>query len=212
MFLAVCCLLVVTLPSVASAQTSCGPDVKQAIANALANAEGPEKAALEAELYQKYQHCGTGTVSQNFYIAARECSARVSILGNLSWEDMPCCGYDPQRRQFACPVRIKRTTGYGVPPIPGSRQHVLNCVRDRSGVFVPVGRDSVHMADEMWGNSPTWQFAVIAAANDNLHTVQPMDGQTRQARSILSWELTPTDCEYKPIWGNAIDYNIRLDQ
>jgi hypothetical protein len=46
---------------------------------------------------------------------------------------------------------------------------------------LPVARDSVHLADEIWGHKPTWQLA-------------------------------PTSCDYKPIWGNAIDYFIRLDQ
>jgi hypothetical protein len=88
---------------------------------------------------------------------------------------------------------------------------VLNCVADASGVLVPVARDSVHLANSVSG-PPTWQFAVIAIANQNLQTVLPLAGQTRRARSILSWQLRPTDCNYQPIWGNAINYRIRLDQ
>ena len=53
---------------------------------------------------------------------------------------------------------------------------------------------------------------MIANANDNLFTVYPMNGQTRRARSILSWGLQPTGCNYLPIWGNALNYQIRLDQ
>ncbi len=53
---------------------------------------------------------------------------------------------------------------------------------------------------------------MIANANENLQTVYPMNGQTRRARSILSWALTPTNCNYTPIWGNALNYRIRLDQ
>jgi hypothetical protein len=53
---------------------------------------------------------------------------------------------------------------------------------------------------------------VIAAANRNLQLVQPMNGATRRARSILSWALPPTSCAFQPIWGNAVNYRIRLDQ
>ena len=60
--------------------------------------------------------------------------------------------------------------------------------------------------------TPTWQFAVIANANNNLVLVQPMNNQTRRARSILSWGFQPTDCNFQPIWGNALYYRIRLDQ
>ena len=76
----------------------------------------------------------------------------------------------------------------------------------------PVGHDSVHLADAIGNQSPTWQFAVIVNANENLQTIYPMSGQTRRARSILSWALPPRTCDYKPIWGNALNYNIRLDQ
>jgi len=125
---------------------------------------------------------------------------------------MSCAGYDPQRRQFAAPIKIKQIFGFGGAPLPGSREHVLHCVADPAGVLRPVGHDSVHLADATANQPPTWQFAVITNANINLQLIQPMNGQTRRARSILSWQLTPTDCNYVPIWGNALNYRIRLDQ
>jgi hypothetical protein len=212
--------LIVSLPHAAHAQvqTYCGPEVKEEVAKVLAGFEGaPEEQqlAVEKELYAKFQFCAQDAVvfpiSSNFLIAARECGAFVSNVGSLFYEEMSCAGYDPQRRQFAAPIKIKQTFGFGGAPLPGSREHVLHCVADANGVLVPVARDSVHLANSI-GDRPTWQFAVIANANQNLHTVQPMSGQTRRARSILSWQLTPTDCNYQPIWGNALNYRIRLDQ
>ena len=169
---------------------------------------------LEAELYSKYQFCiNDGTLFANAIAnAAKACGAAVSNLGSLYFEEMSCCGYDPQRRQFACPVKIKQNFGFGGTPLPGSREHVLHCVADAAGVLQPVGRDSVHLSNASPGSVPTWQFAVIAAANQNLYTVYPMNGQTRRARSILSWGFTPTNCNFVPIWGNALNYRIRLDQ
>jgi hypothetical protein len=224
--------LLLSLPSAALAQektiaplplplpvpetTWCGPEVKEEVAKALAAAEGaPEetKLALEKELYAKFQGCAQDAqlVSPTFFVAARECGASVSHLGSLFYEEMSCSGYDPQRRQFASPIKIKQVFGFGGAPLPGSREHVLHCVADGSGMLVPVGRDSVHLANA-FNQSPTWQFAVIVNANQNLHTIYPMNGQSRRARSILSWALTPTDCNYTPIWGNALNYRIRLDQ
>jgi hypothetical protein len=87
---------------------------------------------------------------------------------------------------------------------------VLNCVADAAGVLRPVGIDSVHLSNSV--AAPTWQFAVIAAANRNLQLVQPMNGATRLARSILSWGIPPNGCAFQPIWGNAVNYRIRLDQ
>lgn len=208
-----------SFPYTAHAKSACGPEVKTEVANALseiANAPKKEKLAIQADLYEKYSYCAEGSsedlVDDRFKVAAAQCGAKVSILGNLDFEEMSCCGYDPQRRQFGCPVKIKQSFGFGSAPLPGNREYVLNCVANEEGRFVPVGNDSVHLADEMHGEKPSWQFAVNANANNNLDTIYPMDGSTRNARSILSWGFEPTSCDFKPIWGNALDYRIRLDQ
>jgi len=216
--LAASAVLAVSMPPAAMAQTTtlCGPEVKAEVAKALsavAGASASTQLALEKELYTKYQFCAQDalTVSSAFVAAARQCGATVSNLGSTFFEEMPCVGYDPQRRQFAAPIKIKQPFGFGAAPLPGSREHVLHCVADAAGVLRPVGRDSVHLADAP-NQAPTWQFAVIANANENLQTLYPMNGATRRARSILSWAFTPTSCTYTPIWGNAVNYRIRLDQ
>jgi hypothetical protein len=210
--------LAVSSPSkaLAQTQTACGPEIKEAVAAALANADGDDDAKLkvEAALYDRYKYCiqDSALVPSTFFAAARECGAAVSNLGSLFYEEMSCAGYDPQRRQFVAPVKIKQVGGFGPAPLPGSREYVLHCVADPAGVFQPVGFDSVHLADAVAGQTPTWQFGVVVNANSNLQLIQPMNGQARNARSILSWNLRPIDCNYTPIWGNALNYRIRLDQ
>ena len=209
-------LLALSLPTSAFAQTTtCGPEVKEeALASlaALVDVDDVQKVAREAELYKKYSYCiPVGqTVPSALATAARQCGATISNLGSIFFEEISCAGYDPQRRQFAVPVKIKQQFGFGGSPLPGSREYVLNCVADPAGVFRPVGVDSVHLSNSTV--APSWQFAVIAAANQNLGLVQPMNGATRRARSILSWGFQPTNCAFVPIWGNAVNYRIRLDQ
>jgi hypothetical protein len=211
--------LMLLRPSTGFAQSStvCGAEVKEDVVKLLAsveNAPDSEKAAMQEELYKKYQYClqDANSVPNAFFSTARQCGATVTNLGSLYYEEMACAGYDPQRRQFAAPIKIKQTFGFGGAPLPGSREYVLHCVANSAGVLVPVGRDSVHLANALAGQSPTWQFAVITSATENLQTLQPMNNQTRLARSILSWQLPPTNCNYIPIWGNALNYRIRLDQ
>jgi len=212
--------LFLAMPFAAHAQatTACGPSVKADVAKqvaAWANLSEAEQLKMQATLYDKYKSCGTidGAqipASDPIYTSARQCGAKVAYAGSLYYEEMSCCGYDPQRRTFACPVKIKQPFGFGPSPLPGSREYVLHCVADAAGVLQPVGDDSVHLSDSTF--APTWQFAVVANATDNLGTVQPMNGQPRRARSILSWNLKPTNCGYQPIWGDVLDYVIRLDQ
>src|ERR1044072_5204254 len=123
-------IVVLLLPSPAHAQTAsvCGPEVKAEVAKALsavAAASDNEKLSLEAELYAKYQFCAQDSqvVPSAFVAAARECGATVSNLGSIFYEELSCAGYDPQRRQFAAPLKIKQTFGFGPAPLPGSRAH-----------------------------------------------------------------------------------------
>ena len=106
-------------------------------------------------------------------------------------------------------MKIKQLFGFGGAPLPGSRE-TCSTASPIGGTSRPVGRDSVHLANSP--TAPTWQFAVITNANQNLQPFQPMNGQTRRARSILSWGFPPTNCYFQPIWGNALNYRIRLDQ
>jgi hypothetical protein len=217
----------VLVASTASAQiinpvptTACGPEVKEEVVKLFEGYDDLDdngKTALEASVYEKYSYCGVADVqltpsTSPFFVAARECGAAVSQLGSLFYEELPCAGYDPQRRQFAAPIKIKQTFGFGGAPLPGSREYVLHCVADPAGVLRPVGRDSVHLSDALPGNFPSWQFAVITSATENLGLIQPMNNQTRRARSILSWQIPPNSCYFQPIWGNALNYRIRLDQ
>src|SRR5689334_3733261 len=163
---------VVVLPPVP--EIKCGADVKLQVAVALGavkDAADGDQLAAENDLYAKYQGCAEDAKlipAANFYLAARECSAAVSYIGSTFYEEMPCCGYDPQKRSFACPVKIKQTFGFGPQPLPGSREYVLHCVADASGTLQPVGQDSVHLANAIPGVQPPWQFAVVAGAIWNL--------------------------------------------
>lgn len=214
---ALCLVAILGLPLAVQAadEPTCGPEIKAAIVEdlaATAKLSEEEQLQVQAKLYKIYSYCAKDPFDppKGFLAAARQCGARVAYTGSLYFEEMSCCGYDPQRRTFACPVKINQGLGFGSAPNPGSRQYVLHCVADATGILQPVGYDSVHLANST--ATPPWQFVVVANAVRNLPLVQPMNGATRRARSILSWNLQPTSCDYEPIWGNWLDYRVRLDQ
>src|SRR5437762_3132153 len=95
---------IVPVPPTNLPQIKCGAEVKAQLAQALeAVKDAPEgdQLSAETELYVKYEACAQDATlipSTNFYLAARECSAAVSYVGSLFFEEMPCCGYDPQKR------------------------------------------------------------------------------------------------------------------
>jgi len=208
--------LVSASTSDARAQAVCDSKVKEEVAQLLTNPiiekfPGSEKAlAIEAQIYAKYAACAADAVDVSTLApeeTAEYCGS-LSYLGNTSYEKMRCCGYDPQKRLFACPVDVVNPVGFGSAPTPGSYENVLTCVDFGSG-YEMAAFDRVHLANATSG-SPNWQFAVVASAKGRLEQLA-LSGKTLKARSILSWGLTPTDCYYPPHWGNVIDYQIRLD-
>jgi len=203
----------------ANAQSVCGDNEKEEIAKLLTNPiivrnPGSQEAlALEAQIYKKYSACAADAVDPGKLPPEQkaEFCGSLSYLGNTSYEKMRCCGYDPQKQLFACPVDILKPYGFGAAHFPGSYEHVLTCVDFGAG-FQPAALDKVHLANAIAGVSgdPPWEFAVIASAKGLLQQL-PLKGQMLKARSILSWGLTPTSCKYRPYWGDVIDYQIRLD-
>lgn len=225
-------LAMTALPQAAQAQTttSCTPDIKLQFLAKMDEIEkqyGPDqdvkdglpiaptgKLAAEKAVYEQFQSCGLNQAPQGpaFFNAVRQCAAAPvpAQTGSTFYEEMSCCGYDPQKREFACPVRIKQNFGFGGSPFPGSREHVLTCVTNAQGVFVPVALDKVHLSNS--ANAAPWMFAVTADVVTNFNTVLPLNQATARARSILSWNAVPRDCNYRPIWGNTVEYRIRRDQ
>jgi hypothetical protein len=188
-------------------ETRCPPELREELAKLLAE---NDDVSLRREIQEKYRYCTKEGVEIPRSEAARhEYCGRLVYAGSLYYERLRCCGYEPQKRLFNCPVEIRQPGGFGAYPVPGSYEYVLSCVH-LSGAWQPVALDRVHLANAQTGD-PDWYTAVTAKAGGALAEMD-LKGQTLRARSILSWNLTPKgDCDYRPVWGNVIEYKIRLD-
>lgn len=127
------------------------------------------------------------------------------------YEYLTACGYNPQVKEFDCAVELRQRFGYGGPPANGfgSWEWVYICVDYGLG-FTPVNLKGVHVHDESFGIQPPWYYGVDPPANSTL-MLRPLNGQTLNARAILSWQLIPNSCTYRPVWGSWFDFKIKLD-
>lgn len=185
----------------------CDPEAREQISERLARVTEPE---TWREIREKHQRCAeTGRRAVADDRSRLEHCGSPTYAGDLFYERLRCCGYEPQKKLFNCPVEIRHPAGFGAFPVPGSYEYVLTCVQ-LGGAWRAVALDRVHVANGVSGKPP-WYTAVTAAARSPL-AAMPLDGRTLNARSILSWNLSPqSDCNYRPIWGNVIEYRIRLD-
>ena len=207
-------LLLGAFPSVAqqrddrsSPAPGCDPAARQKISERLARKAEP---SLQREIWKEHLECAAdGKMALADERSRYEYCGRLVYAGDLHFERLRCCGYEPQKKLFNCPVEIEHPTGFGAFPVPGSYEYVLTCI-ELDGAWKAVALDRVHLADAVSGKPP-WYTAVTAEARNPLESM-PLDGRALEARSILSWNLSPgNNCDYQPIWGNTIEYRIRLD-
>jgi len=140
---------------------------------------------------------------------------KVKTTANTQFEELTGCGYHPQRRELACVVKLKKTSGYGgPPPYPanmGSFEWVKFCVYYPG--WEAVNTSAVHVHDKPpSAMNPPYHYAVIVQANPRLHQAL-VNGQTLWARAALSWGSPPSAVSWcsQGNWGNAIWLKIKLD-
>jgi hypothetical protein len=145
--------------------------------------------------------------------------------GSVFYEEIKACGFYPMETRLECVIEIKQPRGYAGPiGSPGSMEYVYFCVdSNNSGTFEPnepVGEGIVQMHDESAGSRPPWHYAVyrdfnpfggLRTSNTGNVTTTTTNGPTRKARAILSWNVAPTGCNFRPVWGNVVDFRIRFD-
>ena len=191
--------LLCALPALAQDETDACGRTRDQIEAELANGVSP------ATLSAQNQDCGgtAGPLLSKFHTT--------TPTGSVFWEAIEACGYHPQRRELDCAVEVRQRFGYGgVPGIgPGSFEWGQFCV-NYGGGLVPVNVSAVHLHDEAFGVAPPWYYSISIAADPTLHAAL-VNGQTLNARAILSWTLIPTGCNYIPVWGNQADFQIKLD-
>lgn len=148
-----------------------------------------------------------------------EDKSRLSNLSTSGWwntwfEQLDNCGYHPQRREFACTLRLKQHYGYGGPPpipFPGSFEWVTVCVQMGTTMkLINIGQVHVHDNPNLQFG-PFWHYGITLPDNPWLHTLPNTNGQTLKAQATLSWYTPALNCNSQPVWGNTIGFQIKLD-
>jgi hypothetical protein len=140
-------------------------------------------------------------------------------------EELLACGLYPQETRLECIIDIKEQGCYATTVDGfGAFEHVLFCVDwNADSNFSPaevVGEVSVHIHDESNSQTGPWKYAVYRDFTPpggprtdlgNTTTTTVSIGPTYHARAILSYDAAPSGCDYVPVWGNVLDFDIRLD-
>ena len=154
-------------------------------------------------------------------------SALATQSGSTVFEELKACGFYPQETRLACMIEIKQQLGYaGLVGAPGSMEHVYFCIDwDNNGIFTQLesaGQGTAQMHDEAHPTQakPPWVYAIYRdfnpfggsrTSNSGTSASTVSSAPTFRVKATLSWAVAPTGCNYIPVWGNSMVFQIRMD-
>jgi hypothetical protein len=171
--------------------------------------------AIRARVGEALARGDSATVERAF----AELSQMKLAEGNTFWEQTRACGFYPEETRLECVIDIKRPSGYGGPVNSfGSFEFVSFFVDWHSNGFQLsdyVGSGIVQVADGSAGTS----FAVYRDFNPpggprtsnggpSANTIT--SGPLLRARAILSWASPVTNPNGIPVFGNVLNFTIRM--
>jgi len=138
------------------------------------------------------------------------------MMGNTTYEEVTCVGYNPALNLLEATVHIKRQGGYnGTLCTPGSAEYVRFFVDYGSG-WVDAGLGSFNAHDIPnavdCGKQPDKPLSYVVTLPLNPtryfcgHPLLP------RVRAILSWQAVPPagNANWPPVWGNVLDDHIQI--
>lgn len=138
------------------------------------------------------------------------------IIGNTTYEEVTCVGFNPALNLLEATIQIKRPGGYnGTLCTPGSTEYIRFFV-DYGAGWIDAGLASFKAHDipntvdcEEKPDKPLSYVVTLPLSpprNNCRHPVLP------KVRAILSWQLVPApgNPNWPPVWGNALDRHIQI--
>jgi hypothetical protein len=135
--------------------------------------------------------------------------AQVKPVGNTTYEQLMCVGYQPQLKRLDAVVHIKQNGGYsGDICTAGSQEYVKFFVSgDGGATWDDKGTVSFTVFD-VPGAKPLEFDATLFV---NLDEECCFQENLVLVRAILSWEVPPGGPDDPIVWGNAVDQEIQVE-
>lgn len=133
-------------------------------------------------------------------------------VGDTTYEELTCLGYNPDTEILTAIVRIKKGSGYmGGPCTPGSREYVRFYLDYGDGAWVDHGSASFDIHD--LGFTDPLCYAVSARIRPKRRSCCDDKPVLPKVRAILSWNLSPpaNQPNWPPIWGNVLVRDIQIE-
>jgi hypothetical protein len=138
------------------------------------------------------------------------------MVGNTTYEEITCVGFNPALNLLEATVRIKRPGGYnGTLCTPGSTEYVRFFL-DYGAGWIDAGLASFNAHDipntpdcAKQPDKPLSYVVTLALDPKRQNCRQPV---LPKVRAVLSWQLAPPagSPDWPPVWGNLVDRHIQV--
>lgn len=132
-----------------------------------------------------------------------------AIVGNTTYEQLTCLGFNPQRDLLEAVVTVKLSSGYGTDICLNGTNEYVRFYADYGAGWQDLGFSSVRVHD-IPGPKPICYHAKISI--DPPRRYCGLNDSLVKVRAILSWQTVPppNTPDYPPVWGNVVDKTIQI--
>jgi len=133
--------------------------------------------------------------------------------GNTFFETLKCVGYYPQERRLEAVLTLNQRYGYGgtLPgAFNGSMQYVSFYVDwNGDGNFDDFSEAVCSSYVQVYDPGTHKPPICYAVYRDIIPPKMQPEGSVITVRAILSWNSKPTGPNFRPVWGNVVQCQIR---
>ncbi|GAB4390333.1 hypothetical protein [Albidovulum sp.] len=133
-------------------------------------------------------------------------------IGDTSFEELTCLGYNPDTEILTAIVRIKQQTGYGGDACTdGSQEYIRFYLEYGDGSWVDHGTAGFTIHDLPFKESLCYAVSIkITPKRRSCCDDKPV---LPNVRAILSWNTMPPPNmpNWMPVWGNRLERDIQIE-
>jgi hypothetical protein len=130
------------------------------------------------------------------------------LIGDTSFEQLTCAGYNPQTRTLEGVIQVKQSSGFSGSLCTAGSTEYVSFFAFVGGAWQSLGTATVKVYDlaAVTPGNPI-SYAVFRVSNVTEMPCHSLTGVP--LRAILSWQTPPTGPDFIPAWGNVVNTHIQ---
>ena len=131
-----------------------------------------------------------------------------ATIGDTTYEQLTCAGYNPQTRALEGVIQVKQASGFSGGLCSHGSTEYVSFFAFFGGVWNALGTAQVQVHD-LASATPANPISYAVFRISNLTSMPCATLAGVPLRAILSWQTPPTGPGFVPVWGNVINTHVQ---